>query len=169
MCLRLGLRFVLHPWKCLSSFFHFIIRLRGCCCLVAKSCPTLCDPMNCRSLPCLLLSLRVCSNSCPLSWWCHPTISSSVTPFSSRLESFPASGSFLMSWLFASGSQSIGVLASASLLPMNIQDWFIDITNKIHLQQWAFILSVSLTWPVVPDCSLSSWDTGNSKTLFILH
>ena len=47
MCLRLGLHFVLYPWKCLSSFFHFIIRLRGCCCLVAKSCPALCDPMNC--------------------------------------------------------------------------------------------------------------------------
>ena len=98
-----------------------------------------------------------------------PTISSSVIPFSSHLQSFPASGSFSMSQFFASGSKSIGVLASASLLPMNIQDWFIDIANKIHLQQWAFILSVSLTWPVVPDCSLSSWDTGNSKTLFILH
>jgi len=65
-----------------------------------------------------------CSNSCPLSWWCHPTISSSVIPFSSCLQSFPASGSFQMSQFFASGGQSIGVSASASVLPMNIQDWF---------------------------------------------
>ena len=62
------------------------------------------------------------SNSCPLSWWCHPTISSSVVPFSSCLQSFPASRSFQMSQFFTSGGQSIG--ASASVLPMNIQDWF---------------------------------------------
>ena len=65
----------------------------------------------------------VYSNSCPLSWWCHPTISSSVVPFSSCLQSFPASGSFQMSQLFAWGGQSIGVSASASVLPMNTQDW----------------------------------------------
>ena len=64
----------------------------------------------------------VYSNSCPLSRWCHPTISSSVVPFSSRLQSFPASGSFQMSQLFASGGQSIGVSASTSVLPMNTQD-----------------------------------------------
>ena len=64
------------------------------------------------------------SNSCPLSRWCHPTISSSVIPFSSHLQSFPVSGSFLRSQLFISGGQSIGVSASASVLPMNIQDWF---------------------------------------------
>ena len=64
------------------------------------------------------------SNSCPLSQWCHPTISSSVVPFSSCLQSFPASGSFPMSQLFTSDGQSIGVSASASVLPMNIQDWF---------------------------------------------
>ena len=67
---------------------------------------------------------RVYSNSCPLSQWCYPTISSSVIPFFSCLQSFPASGSFQMSHFFASGSQSIGVSASASVLPMNIQDWF---------------------------------------------
>ena len=61
-------------------------------------------------------------NLCPLSWWCHPTISSSVVPFSSRPQSFPASGSFPMSQLFTSGGQSIGVSASTSVLPMNIQD-----------------------------------------------
>ena len=62
-------------------------------------------------------------NSCPSSRWCHPIISSSVIPFSSRLQSFPVSGSFLMSWFFTSGGQSIGVSASVSVLPMNIQDW----------------------------------------------
>ena len=62
-------------------------------------------------------------NPCPLSWWCHPTISSSVVPFSSCLPSFPASGSFQMSQLFVSGGQSIGVSASKSVLPMNTQDW----------------------------------------------
>ena len=67
---------------------------------------------------------RVYSNSCPLSWWCHPTISFSVVSFSSYLQPFPASGSFQMSQFFARGGQSIGVSASSSVLPMNIQDWF---------------------------------------------
>ena len=73
-------------------------------------------------LPCPSPTPR--ANSCPLSRWCHPTISSSVVPFSSCLQSFPASGSFPMSQFFASGGQCIGVSASASVLPMNIQDWF---------------------------------------------
>ena len=76
-------------------------------------------------LPYPSLSPRICSNSCPLSWWCHPTISSSVVPFSSCLQSFPASGSFPMSQFFESGGQNIGVSASASVLPMNIQTDFI--------------------------------------------
>ena len=67
---------------------------------------------------------RVCSNSCPLNRWCHPTISSSVVPFPSCLLSFPASGSFLISQLFASGAQNIGASASASVLPMNVEGWF---------------------------------------------
>ena len=75
-------------------------------------------------LPCLSPTLGACSNSCPLSRWCHPTISFSVIPFFSCLRSFPASGSFLMSQLFTSGDQSIGVSASATVLPMNIQDLF---------------------------------------------
>ena len=75
-------------------------------------------------LPCPSPSPRTCSNSGPLSWWCHPTILSSVIPFSSRLQSFSASGSFPMSQFFTSGGQSIWVSASASVLPMNIQDWF---------------------------------------------
>ena len=73
-------------------------------------------------LPCPPLSPGVCSQSCPLSQWCHPTISSSVTPFSSCPQSFPESGSFPKSWLFTSGGRSIG--ASASVFPMNIQSWF---------------------------------------------
>ena len=72
--------------------------------------------------PCLPPIPGVYSNSCPLSQWCHPTISSSVIPFSSRLQSFPASGYFPMSWLFTSGGQNIGI--SALVFPMNIQDWF---------------------------------------------
>ena len=95
-----------------------------CCCHpVAQSYPTL-RPHGLQHarLPCPSLSPRVCSNSCPLSWWCHPTISSSVSPLSSCTQSFPASGSFPVSQYFTSGSQSIG--ASASVLPMNIQGWF---------------------------------------------
>ena len=72
--------------------------------------------------PCPPPTPRACSNSCPLRWWCHPTISSSVIPFSSCLQSFPVSGSLLMSQLLASSGQSIRVSASASVLPMNIQD-----------------------------------------------
>ena len=75
------------------------------------------------------------SNSCPLSLWCHPTISSSVVPFSFCLQSFPESGSFLMSQFFASGGQSIGISALSSVLPMNIQDWFpLGWTGWISLQ-----------------------------------
>ena len=75
------------------------------------------------------------SNSCPLSRWCHPTISSSFIPFSSRFQPFPTSGSFQMSQFFPSGGQSIRVSASASVLPMNIQDWFpLGWTGWISLQ-----------------------------------
>ena len=76
---------------------------------------------------------RVYSNSCPLHQWCHPTVSSSVVPFSSRLQSFPTSGSFPMSQFFASGGQSIGVSASASVLPMNIQDWSMVTNGQMFL------------------------------------
>ena len=75
-------------------------------------------------LPCLSPSPRTCWNSCPLSQWCHPTISSSVIPVSSCLQSFPASRSFLINQLLTSGGQSIGASPSESVLPMNIQDWF---------------------------------------------
>ena len=75
-------------------------------------------------LPCPSPTPRTCSNSFPSSWWCHPTSSSSVVPFFSCLQSFPASGSFPMRQVFASGGQNIEISASASILPMNIQDWF---------------------------------------------
>ena len=75
-------------------------------------------------LLCPSASPRACSNSCPLSQWCHPTISSSVTLFSSCPQSFPAWGSFPMNWLFTSGGQSIGASVSAPVLPMNSQGWF---------------------------------------------
>ena len=86
-------------------------------------------------LPCPSLFPEVCSNLWPLSYWCYPNISSSAVPFSFCLQSFPASGSFPMSWLFASGSPSIGASASASVLPMNIQGWVpLGLTGLISLQ-----------------------------------
>ena len=85
--------------------------------------------------PCPSPIPRVYSNSCPLSRWCYPAISSSVVPFSSRLQSFTASGSLPMNQFFTSGGQRIGVSASASVLPMNIQDWFpLGLTGWISLQ-----------------------------------
>ena len=86
-------------------------------------------------LPCPSPAPRVCSNSCPSSWWCYPTISSSVIHFSSCLQSFSTSGSLLMSQFFASGGQSIGISALALVFPMNIQDWFpLGLTGLISLQ-----------------------------------
>ena len=110
-------------------------RFKGHCCFcsVAKSCLDSLQPHGLQHarLPCHSVSPGVCSDSCPLSQWCHPTISSSVTPFSCP-HSFPSSGSFPMSWLLASGGQSIG--ASASVLPVNIQDWFpLGLTGLISL------------------------------------
>ena len=101
------------------SQFRYILQFSS----VAQSCPTLWSPMDCSTPGFPVHSTpRACSNSCPLSRWCHPIISSSVIPFSSCLQSFPASGCFPMRQFFTSDGQSIG--ASASVLPMNIQDWF---------------------------------------------
>ena len=91
-------------------------------------------------LPCPPLFPGPCSNSCSLSWWYHPTISPSVAPFFFRLQFFPASGSFPMSQLFTSGGQKIGVSASASVLPMNIQDWF-----PLGWTGWISLLSKGLS------------------------
>ena len=91
-------------------------------------------------LPCPSPTPGAYSNSCPLSWWWHPTISSSVVPFSFHLQSFSASRSFPMSQFFASGGQNIGVSASASVLPMNIQDW-----SPLGLTGWISLLSKGLS------------------------
>ena len=103
------------------------------CCLVTKSCPTLWDPMNCSTsgFPVLHCLQGICWNSCPLSQWCNPIISSYVVPFSSCLQSFPISRSFLVSQLFASGGQSIGCFSlsishsneHSGLISFTI-DWF---------------------------------------------
>ena len=104
---------------------------------VAQSCLTFLqphEPQHSRP-PCPSPTPGAYPNSCPLSRWCHPTFSSSVVPFSSCLQSFPASVSFPMSQFFTSGGQSIGVSASTSVLPMNIQDWFpLGWTGWISLQ-----------------------------------
>ena len=97
------------------------------------------EPQHARPL-CPLPAPRVHPNPCPLCWWYHPTISSSIVPFSSYPQSFSASGSFQMSQFFASGGQSTGVSASVSVLPKNIQDWF-------HLGKtgWISMLSKGLS------------------------
>ena len=104
---------------------------------VAQSCLTLCNPMDCNTLG-FPVSLSptpgACSNSCSSSWWCHPTISSSVIPFFSCLQSFPASGSFPTSQFFAWGGQIIGVSSSASVLPMNIPSFRIEWFDLLAVQ-----------------------------------
>ena len=111
-----------------------------CLASVQFSCSVMSDSLPLHRLrhtrpPCPSRTPEVYSNSCPSSWWCHPIISSSVIPFSSCPQSFPASGSFQMSQFFASGGQSIGVSASTSVLPVNIQDWFpLGWTSWISLQ-----------------------------------
>ena len=103
----------------------------SCCCSIAQSHPTLHEPIDCRMPG---FPVFPSSDSWPLSQWCHPTISSSVTPFSC-LQSFTASGSFPVSRLFTSGGQRIGALASASVLSINIQDWFpLGLTGFISLE-----------------------------------
>ena len=109
-----------------GDYSQGLFYLSSCCCLVTQLCPVLCDPMNCKHARphCPSHPPRACSNSHSLTRWCHPNISSSVAPFSSCPQFFPASGSFLVSQLFTTGSQSIGASASASVLLMNIQGWF---------------------------------------------
>ena len=109
---------------------------------VAESCLTLCNPMDWSTpgFPVPSPNPRACSNSCPSNWWCHPTISSSVVPFSFCLQPFPASGSLLISKFLKSGSQSIGVSASASVLSMNILDWF-----PLGWTGWISLLSKGLS------------------------
>ena len=142
-----------------------------CCCSAAESCPTLYDPMDCvqhTRLPCPPLSPGVCSGSCPLSQWCHPTISSSATLFSSCPQSFLASWSFPMSWFFTPGGQSIGATASASVLPMNIQSWFpLGLTGLISLLFRNFLqhhsLKASILWNSVFFMELIELKTFSTK------
>ena len=118
---------------CLKFFNYFLENFQFSCSVVSDSLWP--HGLQHARLSCPSPIPGACSNSCPYSRWCHPTISSSVVPFSSCLQFFPASGSFLMSQFFASGGQSIGALASASVLPMNIQDWFpLGLTGWISLQ-----------------------------------
>ena len=117
-------------------------------------------------LPCPSPTPTACSNSCPLSRWCHSTISSSVVPFSSCLQSFPASRSFPVSHFFASGGQTIG--ASASVLPMNIQDWFpLGLTGLISLQSKG--LQESLPTPQFKSINSSSLSFLYGPTLTSIH
>ena len=119
-----------------EMFFFSKVNIANCCChcSVPKSYLTLSHPTDCSRPVCPSLSPSVCSNSCPLSQWCHPTASSSTTPFSFCLQSSPASGSFTMGPLFASSSWSTRASASASVLPMNIQGWFpLGLTGLISL------------------------------------
>ena len=100
-------------------------------------------------LPCPSPTPRACSNLCPSNRWYHPTISSSVVPFSSCLQSFPESGSFPMSQLFTSGGHSIGASASASVLPMKFQDWFpLGLAGLISLQSKGLssVYSITTVW-----------------------
>ena len=111
--------------------------------------------------PCPSPTPGVHPNPCPLSWWWHPTVSSSVIPFSSCPQSFPASGSFQMSQLSASGGQSIGVSASTSVLPMNTQDW-----SPLGWTGWFFLKSKGLSKESSPTPQFKSI---NSSVLSFLH
>ena len=126
LCLKI-LRFIFH------QYYFWSLKLFSS---VAQLCPTL-EPHELQHTrpPCPSPTAGAYPNPCPFSLWCHPTISSSVVPFSSCLQSFPASGSFQMSQLFAWGGQRTGVSASTSILPMNTQDWFpLGWTGWISLQ-----------------------------------
>ena len=135
-------------------------------------------------LPCPSPTPRACSNSSPLSPWCHSTISSSVVPFSSCLQSFPASGSFQMNQFFTSGGQSIGVSASASVLPVNIQDWFPcsprdsqessptpQFKSALYSSPWYLETRVGLSRSLT-EIKLSSeviHTTGDTSTIYVLN
>ena len=122
------------------NYFDRTLHNRHTSCWVRFSCSVVSDSLRPHELqhtrpPCPSPTPRVYPNSCPLSQWCHPTISSTVIPFSSCLQSFPTSGSFQMSQTFTSGGQNTGVSASTSVLPMNTQDWFpLGWTGWISLQ-----------------------------------
>ena len=113
-------------------------------------------------LPCPSPTPGACSNSCLSSWWCHPIVSSSVVPFSSCLQSFPASGSFPVSQFFISDGQSIAVSASASVLPMNIQDWFpLGLTGLSSSERTSLTLNQKLEVIMFTEEDIESWNRPN--------
>ena len=137
---------------------------------VTQLCPTLCDHMDCSmpGLPVRHQLLGVYPDSCPLSRWCHPTISSSVIPFSACPQSFPASGSFPVSQLFTSGGQSIGVSASTSVLPMKTQNWSaLGWTVWISLQSKGF--SSIFSTPQFKNVNSLALSFLHSRTLTSIH
>ena len=152
-----------HPF--LGCYVVAVVQSLGCVQLFAT------PQMQHTRLPCPSLSPSACSNSCPSSRWCHPTISSSVIPFSSHLQSFPASGSFPMSWPFTSGGQSIGASASAWVLPMNIQGWFVKsrflsclshcVLGPLHYSSLAFTLTNTVAFMTVFSICLDSRFSSN--------
>ena len=135
-----------------------------CCCSVMQSCSTLwAHGLQHTRLPCPSPSPRACSNSCLLSQWCHPTISSYVTPFSSCLQSFPASGSFLMSRLFASGGQSTGASASlglTDLISFHFKGLSSVFPNTTDLKHQFFGVQLSLR----SDSHIHTWQWKNIYT-----
>ena len=136
-----------------------------CCCSVTQSLPTLCDPMDCSTHPNPYPSPTsgACSNACPSSRWCHPAISFSVISFSLCLQSFPASGSFPMSLFFTSGGQSTGVSASASVLPMNIQDRF-----PLGWTGWSSLQSKGL-WRILSNTTVQEHQFFSTQLFFIVQ
>ena len=138
-------------WPKANEYYGILILAslenQDCCVSVQFSCSVMSDSLRPHGLQharpsCPSPTPRVYSNSCPLSWWCHSTISSSAVPFSSCLQCFPASGSFQMSQLFAWGGQSTGVSASTSVLPMNTQDW-----SPLGWTGWITLQSKGLSRP----------------------
>ena len=122
----------------MDAWFHVYVSVQFSCSVVSDSFRP--HGLQHTRLPCPSPTPGACSNSCPLSWWCHPTISSSVVSFSSCLQSFPASGSFPVTQLFTSGGQRIGPSASASDLPVNVQGWFLlGLTGLISLLSKGFL------------------------------
>ena len=126
---------------CLCSVFS----VQFCCSVLSDSLPP--QGLQHPSLPCPSPTPGACSDSCPLSQWCHPTVSSSIVPFSPCLQSFPAWGSFRMSQFFTSGGQNIGVSALASVLPMNIQDLLpLGLTGFLATQGTLRVFSNTTVW-----------------------
>ena len=129
--------------QCSSPLYKMALLLFSCSVVSEFSPP---HALQHARLPCTSPSSGACSNLYPLNWWCHPTISSFVIPFSSCLQPFPASGFFPMSQFFTSGGQSIGVSTSASVLPMNIHNWFLlQLTGFISLQSKGLSRVFSIT------------------------